>query len=152
MNVLKSAPLLLNSLRYELTAQRDHRQARARSRARANIKEPVHFPVVIACAERADLKEGVRRAEGRAVVKAESPPPLLRRVDLLNHDAFGREVKPVPPQSLQDLRLDRPRGFGPVEARQLTEQGRGRKDENHAVARGRERRIGGRRRAYIERQ
>src|SRR5499426_613458 len=119
MKVLKSAPLLLNALSHELAAQRDHRQARARRRARADVKEPVHFPVVIACAERADLKKGVRRAEGRAVVKAEPPPPLLRRVDLLNHDAFGREIKPVPPQSLQDLRLDRPSGYGPVEARQL---------------------------------
>src|SRR5262247_3875788 len=133
MKALKSVPLLSNALSYELAAERDHWQARARRRARADVEEPVHFIVVIAGAERTDLKEGVRRAEGRSVVKAEPPPPFLRRVDLLDHDAFGRKIKPVPPQSLQDLRLDRPSGYGPVEARQLTQQGRRRQDENHAV-------------------
>src|SRR5262245_17394409 len=124
-----SVTLLSNALSYEFAAERDHRQARARRRARADVEESVHFHVVIAGAERTDLKEGVRRAEGRAVVKAEPPPPFLRRVDFLNHDAFGREIESVPPQSLQDLRLDRPRGFGPVEARQLTQQGHRRRDE-----------------------
>src|SRR5262245_13384377 len=137
MKALKSVPLLSYALSYELAAERDHRQSRARRRARADVEEPVNFLVVIAGAERTDLKEGVRRAEGRAVVKSEPPPPFLWRVDFLNHDAFGREIKPVPPQSLQDLRLNRPRGFGPVEARQLTQQRRRRQDENHAVARGR---------------
>src|SRR5262249_60193406 len=102
-------------------------------------------PLEVPAAERPTLKGGGPRAEGRAVVKPEPPPPFLRRVDLLNHDAFGREIKPVPPQSLQDLRLDRTRSFGPVEARQLTQQGRRREGENHAVARGRERRVGCRR-------
>src|SRR5215475_15656654 len=119
MKALMSVPLLSNALSYELAAERDHRQARARRRARADVEESVHFLVVIAGAERTDLKEGVRRAECRAVVKAEPPPPFLRRVDLLNHDAFGREIKPAPPQPLQDLSLDRTRGFGPVNARQL---------------------------------
>src|SRR5262245_48349040 len=63
-----SAPLLFNALSYELAAKSDHRQARARRRARADVEESVHFLVVIAGAERTDLKEGVRRAEGRAVV------------------------------------------------------------------------------------
>src|SRR5215475_1204777 len=124
MKALKSVPLLSNALSHKLAAERDHRQARARRRARADVEESVYFHVVIAGAERTDLKEGVRRAEGRAVVKAEPPPPFLRRVDFLNHDAFGREIESVPPQSLQDLRLDRPRGFVPVEAPQLTQQGR----------------------------
>src|SRR5262245_5474204 len=121
MKALMSVPLLLNALRHEFAAERDHRQARARRRARADVEESVNFLVVIASAERTDLKEGVRRAEGRAVVKAEPPPPFLRCVDFLNHDAFGRKIEPVAPQSLQDLRLDRPRGFGPVEARHLTQ-------------------------------
>src|SRR5215468_11945354 len=106
MKALKSVPLLLNALRYEFAAERDHRQARARRRARADVEESVHFLVVITGAEGTDLKEGVRRAECRAVVKAEPPPPFLWRVDLLDGDAFGRKIKPVPPQSLQDLRLD----------------------------------------------
>src|SRR5262249_39291391 len=110
MKALMSVPLLSNALSYEFAAERDHRQARARRRTRADVEEPVNFIVGIAGAERTDLKEGVRRAEGRAVVKAEQPPPFLRRVDLLDHDAFGRKIKSVPPQSLQDLRLDRPRG------------------------------------------
>src|SRR5215468_12405629 len=132
MKALKSVPLLSNALSYELAAERDHRQARAGRRARADVEESVHFLVVIAGAERTDLKEGVRRAEGRAVVKTEPPPPFLWRVDLLNHDAFGREIEPMQTQSIQDLRLDRPSGFGPVEARQLTQQGRRRQDEHHA--------------------
>src|SRR5215475_11342977 len=133
MKALKSVPLLSNALSYELAAERDYRQVCARCCARADVEESVHFLIVIAGAERTDLKESVRRAEGRAVVKAEPPPPFLRRVDFLNHDAFGREIESVPPQSLQDLRLDRPRGFVPVEARLLTQQGRRRQDENHAV-------------------